>query len=165
MLVDSIHQTGVLRGRGNAVTGTRVPISGEHGLSRVAKDDARDTTREDATAAKFPSARSTTLGIARATQRADKKIPSNVGAFTETIDGALPEKHTRQLYDQLKWKEANVLAQLSTAMVRLKDYLPAPHQSNSVATVRLQARPRIRRSPSFSHGARPSRLQAGRCPS
>ncbi|KAK4062709.1 hypothetical protein Purlil1_14194 [Purpureocillium lilacinum] len=57
MLVDSIHETiGVLRGRGNAVTGTRVPVSGEHGLLRVAKDDARDTTREDATAAaNFPT--------------------------------------------------------------------------------------------------------------
>ncbi|OAQ63798.1 reverse transcriptase [Purpureocillium lilacinum] len=68
-------------------------------------------------------ARSTTLGIARAKQRADNKIPSNVGDFTKRVDGALPGKHTRQLYDQLTWKEANVLAQLRTGMARLNDYL------------------------------------------
>ena len=73
--------------------------------------------------AALPRTRSTTLGIARAKQRADNKIPSNFGDFTKRIDGALPGKHTRQLYDQLTWKEANVLAQLRTGMARLNDYL------------------------------------------
>lgn len=123
--VDSIHETiGVLRDQGNTVTVTWVPVSSEHGLLKLAKDEAREATREDATpAAKFPRARSTTLGIARAKQRADNKIPSNVGDYTKRIDGALPGKHTRQLYDQLTWKEANVLAQLRTGMARLNDYL------------------------------------------
>ncbi|OAQ60858.1 reverse transcriptase [Purpureocillium lilacinum] len=105
--VDSIHETiGVLRDQGNAVTVTWVPVSSEHGLLKLAKDEAREATREDATpAAKFPRARSTTLGIARAKQRADNKIPSNFGDFTKRIDGA------------------NVLAQLRTGMARLNDYL------------------------------------------
>ncbi|KAJ6436766.1 Chromo domain protein [Purpureocillium lavendulum] len=123
--VDSIHETiGALRDQGNAVTVTWVPVSSEHGLLKLAKDEARDATREGATpAAKFPRARSTTLGIARTKERADNKIPNNVGDFTKRIDGALPGKHTRQLYDQLTWKEANVLAQLRTGMARLNDYL------------------------------------------
>ncbi|KAJ6436780.1 ATP-dependent DNA helicase tlh1 [Purpureocillium lavendulum] len=123
--VDSMHETiDALRDQGNAVTVTWVPVSREHGLLKMAKDEARDATREGATpAAKFPRARSTTLGIARAKERADNKIPNNVGDFTKRIDGALPGKHTRQLYDQLTWKEANVLAQLRTGMARLNDYL------------------------------------------
>ncbi|KAK4059459.1 hypothetical protein Purlil1_14347 [Purpureocillium lilacinum] len=123
--VDSIHETiGVLRNQGNVVTVTWVPVSSEHGLLKLAKGEAREATREGATpAAKFPRARSTTLGIARAKQRADNKIPSTVGDFTKRIDGALPGKHTRQLYGQLTWKEANVLAQLRTGMARLNDYL------------------------------------------
>ena len=92
--------------------------------SQLSRALARDATREGATpAAKFPRARSTTLGIARAKQRSDNKIPNDVGDFTKRIDGALPGKHNRQLYDQLTWKEANVLAQLRTGMARLNDYL------------------------------------------
>lgn len=39
------------------------------------------------------------------------------------MDTALPGKHTRMLYDGLKRKEANVLAQLRTGMARLNGYL------------------------------------------
>ncbi|KAJ6439242.1 reverse transcriptase [Purpureocillium lavendulum] len=101
--VNSIHETiGALKGQGNAVTVTWVPISSEHELLKIAKDEARDATREGATpAAKFPTAQSTTLGITRARQRVDNKIPSNVREYTKRIDSALPRKHTRQLYDQL----------------------------------------------------------------
>lgn len=112
------------KGKGNTVTVTWVPVSSEHELLKLAQDEARDATREGAfPAAKFPRARSTTLGIARAKQRVDNKIPTNVGDFTKRIDGALPGNHTRRLYDQLTWKEANVLAQLRTGMARLNDYL------------------------------------------
>ncbi|KAK4068334.1 hypothetical protein Purlil1_13821 [Purpureocillium lilacinum] len=123
--VDSMHETsGVLRDQGNAVTATWVPVSSEHELLRLAKDEAREATRECATpAAKFPRAGTTTLGIARRKQRAGNKIPSNVGDFTKRVDGARPGKHTRQIVYQLTWKEANVLAQLRTGMARLNDYL------------------------------------------
>lgn len=39
------------------------------------------------------------------------------------MDTALPGKHTRILYDGLKRREASVLAQLRTGMVRLNGYL------------------------------------------
>lgn len=39
------------------------------------------------------------------------------------VDVALSDKHTQQLYDQLSWREASILAQLRTDMVRLNEYL------------------------------------------
>lgn len=45
------------------------------------------------------------------------------GRHAKRVDAALPGKHTRQLYDQLSWKEASVLAQLRTGMARLNGYL------------------------------------------
>ena len=39
------------------------------------------------------------------------------------MDTALPGKHTRILYDSLKRRETNVLAQLRTKMARLNGYL------------------------------------------
>jgi hypothetical protein len=47
----------------------------------------------------------------------------NVGGHAKRVDAALPDKHTRQLYDRLSWKEASVLAQLRTGMARLNGYL------------------------------------------
>jgi ribonuclease HI len=66
--VNSIHETiSSLRDQGNVVTVIWVPISGEHKLLKLAKDEARDATREGVSpAAKFPRVRSTTLGIAKA---------------------------------------------------------------------------------------------------
>lgn len=54
---------------------------------------------------------------------ASKGLPENVGRHAKRVDAALPGKHTRQLYDRLSWKEASVLAQLRTGMVRLNGYL------------------------------------------
>jgi hypothetical protein len=39
------------------------------------------------------------------------------------MDTALPGKHTRTIYDALKRREANILAQLRTGMARLNGYL------------------------------------------
>ena len=42
-----------------------------------------------------------------------------MGKFSKAIVKALPGKHTRDLYDKLKRREASVLAQLRTGMTRL----------------------------------------------
>ena len=44
-------------------------------------------------------------------------------AYTRSIDKALPGKHTKKLYDNLRREEATVLAQLRTGMCRLNVYL------------------------------------------
>jgi hypothetical protein len=54
---------------------------------------------------------------------ASKGLPENVGRHVKRVDAALPEKHTRQLYDRLSWKEASALAQLRTGMARLNGHL------------------------------------------
>ena len=64
-----------------------------------------------------------TPSVPGAQTAANKGLPENVGRHAKRVDAALPGKHTRQLYDRLSWKEASVLAQLRTGMVRLNGYL------------------------------------------
>jgi hypothetical protein len=67
--------------------------------------------------------KSTTLNIARSQAVPSSELPENIGRHSRRVDAALPGKHTRQLYDQLSWKEASVLAQLRTGKARLNGYL------------------------------------------
>ncbi|KAM5528512.1 reverse transcriptase [Fusarium oxysporum f. sp. phaseoli] len=57
---------------------------------------------------------------AECTQR---RLPDRVGGHSKRIDRALPGKHTKVLYDSLKRREADVLAQLRTGMARINSYL------------------------------------------
>ena len=50
-------------------------------------------------------------------------LPPLVGKFTQSIDCALPGKHTRLLYDSLSKPQAALLTQLRTGKSRLNDYL------------------------------------------
>ena len=68
-------------------------------------------------------ARSTTTRLAISKQRQGRHLPAEVGHYSKAMDTALPGGHTRALYDQLKRKEAKVLAQLRTGMARLNSYL------------------------------------------
>jgi hypothetical protein len=63
------------------------------------------------------------LNVARSQHGKTLRLPNNVGKHSKRVDKALPGKHTRQLYDNLSWKEATVLAQLRTGMARLNGYL------------------------------------------
>ncbi|KAL9572236.1 hypothetical protein ACKAV7_003619 [Fusarium commune] len=120
-MYDSIN---VLRVKGNVMAVIWMPTSAEHRLLRMAKKEARSASQDGAVPAqKFPRMRSTTLNIARSSQRASKRLPDNVGKFSKKVDAALPGKHTRLLYDGLSRREASVLAQLRTGMARLNGYL------------------------------------------
>ncbi|KAJ0130576.1 hypothetical protein HZ326_26327 [Fusarium oxysporum f. sp. albedinis] len=68
-------------------------------------------------------AQSTTLRLALLQQRQCGRLPEGVGQYSKRIDKALPGKHTRALYDSLKRKESDVIAQLRTGMARLNSYL------------------------------------------
>jgi ribonuclease HI len=101
-----------------------VPTSEHNQLLSLAKEQARAATQEDATPqAQVHRMKSTTLNIARSQAVTSKGLPENIGRHSKRVDAALPGKHTRQLYDQLSWKEASVLAQLRTGMARLNGYL------------------------------------------
>ncbi|KAM9874683.1 reverse transcriptase [Verticillium dahliae] len=68
-------------------------------------------------------ARTTTLRIALAQERALEQLPESVGRYSKRIDEALPGRHTRAIYDSLKREESGVLVQLRTGMIRLNSYL------------------------------------------
>jgi ribonuclease HI len=112
-----------LRRDGNTVTVLWLPASEECELARLAKQEAKISTRPNARPqTQLPRMRSTTHNIARKQGNA-KKVPEKVGNYSKLIDTALPGKHTRQLYDQLSRKESSVLAQLRTGMAQLNTYL------------------------------------------
>ena len=113
-----------LKRDGNIITMVWLPSSEENELMKLAKEKAKAATRQGATAQiQVPRMRSTTLNIARAKHFTTRKLPENIGKYSKRIDIALPGKHTRQLYDDLPWKEASILAQLRTGMARLNTYL------------------------------------------
>jgi len=113
-----------LQKNGNRVSVRWIPTSEDNNLLRLAKEQARDATKEDAVSQKqVPRMKSTTLNIARSQATPSTELPENIGRHSRRVDTALPGKHTRQLYDRLSWKEASVLAQLRTGMARLNGYL------------------------------------------
>jgi hypothetical protein len=108
-----------LRRDGNTVTVLWLPASEECELARLAKQEAKISTRPNATPQKqLPRMRSTTHSIAQKQGNA-KKVLEKVGNYSKALLG----KHTRQLYDQLSRKESSVLAQLRTGMAQLNTYL------------------------------------------
>ena len=68
-------------------------------------------------------AKATFLGAALRNLREKRELPKGIGKYTTRLDGALPGKHTKQLYDSFKRTEAGILAQLRTGMIRLNGYL------------------------------------------
>ncbi|KAJ5365303.1 hypothetical protein N7517_008189 [Penicillium concentricum] len=115
---------GRIRRHENRIDIRWVPTSEKSQLLGLAKEQARAATQEDTTPqAQVPRMKSTTLNMVRSQVAAGQCLPENVGRHSKRVDAALPGKHTRQLYDQLSWKEASVLAQLRTGMARLNGYL------------------------------------------
>ena len=113
-----------LKRNGNSFTVMWIPTGEENELLSHAKEMAKAASRSGAIPQKtIPKVRSTTLNEARRKRGIATSLPDKVGKYSKKIDTALPGKHTRQLYDHLSWKEASVLAQLRTGMVRLNAYL------------------------------------------
>lgn len=55
--------------------------------------------------------------------RSHDKLTPTVGKFTQSLDHALPGKHTRKLYDRLTKSQAAILSQLRTGKNKLNYYL------------------------------------------
>lgn len=120
-IYDSVKE---LRKDGNVLRIVWLPSSDENRLLKHAKEEARKATQQGATPEKqFPSMQSTTLSTTRSKVNTKWSLPEKVGKHSKRVDAALPGKHTKQLYDQLSWKEASVLAQLRTGIARLNAYL------------------------------------------
>jgi endonuclease/exonuclease/phosphatase family metal-dependent hydrolase len=118
-------RTKCLRKRGCSVGVMWVPAKVEgFALGPMAKAAAQRATKAECMV-ETPSyqARSTTLRLALLQQRQGGRLPEGVGQYSKRIDKALPGKHTRALYDSLKRKESDVIAQLRTGMIRLNSYL------------------------------------------
>jgi hypothetical protein len=100
------------------------PAKCDFGLEKKAKAEAKKATKVDRTPnTLLQQSKSTVVNIMIAKQREKKSLPKGVGEYTRQIDIALPGKHTRTLYDSLNRREAKVLAQLRTGMIRLNGYL------------------------------------------
>jgi hypothetical protein len=56
------------------------------------------------------------IEVVRAAQKERRTLPE-VGRYTREIDTALLGRHTRTFYDNLKQREAIVLAQLRTGII------------------------------------------------
>ncbi len=93
--------------------------------SKSAKAAAKIATLGTLSQSQKEVARKTTLLSAALKTFAGKQLPLPplVGKFTQSIDCALPGKHTRLLYDSLSKPQAALLAQLRTGKSRLNDYL------------------------------------------
>jgi ribonuclease HI len=114
-----------LQRRGCSVRLMWVPAKGaDFALGAMAKAAAQRATKIDCIV-ETPSyqAKSTTLRLALAQRQPRGRLPESVGKYSKCIDTALPGKHTRALYDALKRKESDVLAQLRTGMARLNGHL------------------------------------------
>jgi hypothetical protein len=101
-----------------------VPSQGNFDLSKKAKNAAREATKQVQVSPKeCYQAKSTTINLTLAAQRAERSLPIGVGKYSREMDIALPGTHTRTIYDTLKKKEATILAQLRTGIARLNGYL------------------------------------------
>jgi hypothetical protein len=110
--------------RGNSVDFLWIPAESDFALGAEAKAAAQRATKQGhAPRSQMPQAKSTAIRLAIARQRHGRALPEGVGKFSQALDAALPGKHTRDLYDKLKRKEACVLAQLRTGMARLNGFL------------------------------------------
>lgn len=113
-----------LRKRANPVLVSWVPTQGEFELGKKGKSLARQATEQGRLPQRQPyCAKSTTISIARATQREKRTLPEGIERYSTEMDAALPVKHTRTLYNAFKRREASVLAQLRTGVARLNGYL------------------------------------------
>ena len=92
--------------------------------SKSAKTAAKIATMGASPQFRKEITRTTILSAALKTFAAKQPpLPPLVGKFTQTIDCALPGKHTRLLYDSLSKPLAALLAQLRTGKSRQNDYL------------------------------------------
>jgi ribonuclease HI len=110
--------------RGNSIDLQWVPAEADLALGSEAKAAAQRATEQECMPnSQLYHARSTAITLAMAKQRQSRVLPKEVGKFSRAIDTALPGKHTRDLYDKLKRREACILAQLRTGMARLNGFL------------------------------------------
>jgi hypothetical protein len=125
LYIQQIYESaGKLKEGGNQIFAIWAPVQEEVIIKVKAKELAKQETeigrevREQSLGAK-----ATVLGQAIAKQRQQRKPIERVGEYTRKLDTALPEKHTRLLYDSFKRTDASILAQLRTRMIRLNGYL------------------------------------------
>jgi hypothetical protein len=99
-----------------------VPSQEEITLKTRAKNAAKQATETGQIGRRKIGSKATIL--AATLQKSKKKeLPKGIGKYTIEMDRALPENHTKLLYNSFKRTEAEILAQLRTGMARLNEYL------------------------------------------
>ncbi|EAQ84100.1 predicted protein [Chaetomium globosum CBS 148.51] len=93
------------RQRGNSVNFLWIPAEIDFALGSDAKAAAQRASKQGRTPdSQIPQAKSTAMRLAMERQRATRVLFVSVGKFSKAMDAALPDKHTRHLYDKLKRK-------------------------------------------------------------
>lgn len=103
-----------------------VPSHAKVDLNEKADHAAKTATKEGGIPEiELPLLKTTALKavIAKLDQEKHQKLAPKVGRFTQSIDHALPGKHTRKLYDKLSREQAATLSQLRTGKNKLNYYL------------------------------------------
>lgn len=123
-LTDYMYSHDYAKVNNNEVVIRAVPAQANIDLMKRAKAKARSATQQNATPdAPHDQARTTVKNKIIMEQQRQRGIPKGVGEYSRKVDTALPGRHTRLLYDNLKRNEARVLAQLRTGMARVNGYL------------------------------------------
>lgn len=137
----TIHK---LRVKENRVLLRWIPAKEDLEAQRKAKETARQTEETLTKVQDQPKlAKSTVLNRA-IKAREQNSLPIGIGKYSKKIDAALPGRHTRRLYDSLTHKEATVLAQLRTGMIRLNSYLYQIGATESAMCTYGQARETVK---------------------
>jgi hypothetical protein len=108
----------------NSFKGIWRPAEVKNAVCKLAKKKAKLATQPGGpTIEQLPDSKQAFLSTIRAGRGRDRSLPKDVGRYSKELDAALPGKHTRMLYNNLKRDESRTLAQLRTGMSQLNEYL------------------------------------------
>lgn len=108
---------------GNLISIIWVPFSSNFYFDKKAKKAAQRATEWGQTPQKQSYQAKSTIISTAIKQQEKKPLSAEVGKYSKKMNTALSDKHTCILYNILKQREANTLAQLWTEMTRLNEYL------------------------------------------
>lgn len=108
----------------NSFGGIWLPAGEKSAVSKLAKKEAKLPTQpERPMTEQLPGSRRAFTDTIRSRGDMNRGLPKGTGKYSKELDAALPGKHTRMLYNNLKRDEARTLAQLRTGMSQLNEYL------------------------------------------
>lgn len=90
----------------------------------------RKKSKRSSTAGQHDKQSPTIINTIRTIHKGRRTLPEGIRRYSKEMDATLPGRHTRTLYNNLKRREASVLAQLRTGIARFNGHrlMPADKQ-------------------------------------